>query len=356
MGAPPSVYTGSGLGFSAQTPEDLRNMFQHAPWLFWIYNVTATFLTVVVSEPRAGVYSFVRIAIEREYPDLAMAARGVVPADDSHHRDGLDRLAAVVCERSSAAGGRCGARCAVAAGSVSYIRGIGSRCPLASATGCSSTLPSPRCSNGCHRSGRRQSLAMCAVAPLPPSGSSVPLKRMSFCATRRGTIIIDWTERFDDLGGYAQPPSAVLTTMRVGGAWLHAGRSSTGPGVDLLPVRAPVPAERRRFATVSRWCGRQRGAAAVGAVRHPLEARYQRRDPDADWKPSLGWPRRNGSIAIPVGAPGRIAFVDRLANASDRSSRAGSRRYGKNRCCATGDSGVDLLTSVSVHSRTCAGC
>ncbi len=59
MGALTSVYTGSGLGFTAQTPEELRNIFQHAPWLFWIYNVSATFLTVVVSEPRAGVYAFV---------------------------------------------------------------------------------------------------------------------------------------------------------------------------------------------------------------------------------------------------------------------------------------------------------
>ena len=54
-----SVYTGSGLGFSELTPEQLRNVFEHAPWLFWLYNLTASLLTVLVSEPRAGVYRFV---------------------------------------------------------------------------------------------------------------------------------------------------------------------------------------------------------------------------------------------------------------------------------------------------------
>ena len=53
------IYTSSGLGFSDVNPETLRNIFEHAPWLFWSYNIVATFLTVLVSEPRAGVYRFV---------------------------------------------------------------------------------------------------------------------------------------------------------------------------------------------------------------------------------------------------------------------------------------------------------
>ena len=53
------VYTSSGLGFSDLSPEALRNIFEHAPWLLWIYNVLANLLTVLVSEPRAGVYRFV---------------------------------------------------------------------------------------------------------------------------------------------------------------------------------------------------------------------------------------------------------------------------------------------------------
>ena len=60
------IYTSSGLGFSDVNPETLRNIFEHAPWLFWSYNVIATFLTVVVSEPRAGVYRFVESLLRGE--------------------------------------------------------------------------------------------------------------------------------------------------------------------------------------------------------------------------------------------------------------------------------------------------
>ena len=60
------IYTSSGLGFSDVNPETLRNIFEHAPWLFWSYNVIATFLTVLVSEPRAGVYRFVESLLRGE--------------------------------------------------------------------------------------------------------------------------------------------------------------------------------------------------------------------------------------------------------------------------------------------------
>jgi hypothetical protein len=63
MGTPVSLQdglTGSGLGFTDATPEMLRNIFEHAPWLFWLYNVSASVLTVVASEPRAGTYRFIQ--------------------------------------------------------------------------------------------------------------------------------------------------------------------------------------------------------------------------------------------------------------------------------------------------------
>jgi len=67
FGGPASVassYVGSGLGFSEATPESLRNTFEHAPWLFWTYNVIASVLTVIASEPRAGVYQFIASLLE----------------------------------------------------------------------------------------------------------------------------------------------------------------------------------------------------------------------------------------------------------------------------------------------------
>lgn len=62
------IYTGSGLGFSQMTPDGLRETFQYAPWLYWIYNVIASFLTVVASEPRAGVYRFILALLGGDVP------------------------------------------------------------------------------------------------------------------------------------------------------------------------------------------------------------------------------------------------------------------------------------------------
>ncbi len=50
---------GNGFGFSMLNAEGVRSEFGDPPWLLWIYDVVATGLTVVLSEPRDGVYSFV---------------------------------------------------------------------------------------------------------------------------------------------------------------------------------------------------------------------------------------------------------------------------------------------------------
>lgn len=49
----------TGLGFAIVDPKYIENVFEHAPLLFWIYNVIANVLTVLASEPRQGVYEFV---------------------------------------------------------------------------------------------------------------------------------------------------------------------------------------------------------------------------------------------------------------------------------------------------------
>ena len=53
-----SLYTGTGLWFAGLDPETLSEIFKHAPWLFWLYNVLSGFLTVAASEPRAGIFEF----------------------------------------------------------------------------------------------------------------------------------------------------------------------------------------------------------------------------------------------------------------------------------------------------------
>jgi len=49
----------SNYGFSRLSPAQYDELFGQAPYLFTIYNVTASALTVLFSEPRAGQYQFV---------------------------------------------------------------------------------------------------------------------------------------------------------------------------------------------------------------------------------------------------------------------------------------------------------
>lgn len=49
----------TGFGFSGLSAEEAGTLFAHAPWLLWLYNVGATLLTVLASEPRAGQFQFV---------------------------------------------------------------------------------------------------------------------------------------------------------------------------------------------------------------------------------------------------------------------------------------------------------
>jgi len=67
----PSVGLGSpdtGLGFSNITTAESSALFAHAPWLFWLYNVGATFATVVASEPRAGTFRLVEALLAGRVP------------------------------------------------------------------------------------------------------------------------------------------------------------------------------------------------------------------------------------------------------------------------------------------------
>lgn len=49
----------TGFGFSNLSQADSAALFGTMPWLFWIYNVGSTVMTVLASEPRAGTFRFV---------------------------------------------------------------------------------------------------------------------------------------------------------------------------------------------------------------------------------------------------------------------------------------------------------
>jgi hypothetical protein len=59
-----SIYTETGLGFGTANVQELQSTFQNAVWMLWLYNSIATLFTVLFSEPRQGVYSFIHVLLE----------------------------------------------------------------------------------------------------------------------------------------------------------------------------------------------------------------------------------------------------------------------------------------------------
>ena len=63
-----STYTETGLGFEDVSAERLGQIFAHAPWMLWLYNVVSSVLTVAASEPRAGRFFFVNAILHGHVP------------------------------------------------------------------------------------------------------------------------------------------------------------------------------------------------------------------------------------------------------------------------------------------------
>jgi hypothetical protein len=60
VGLPALTERSSGFGFSVRSTGELVQMFGAAPWKFYAYNVVCSVLTVLFSEPRAGVWTFTK--------------------------------------------------------------------------------------------------------------------------------------------------------------------------------------------------------------------------------------------------------------------------------------------------------
>ena len=58
----------SGYGFSVRNTGELAELFGTAPWKFYIYNVVCAALTVLFSEPRAGVFQFTQFVARGDVP------------------------------------------------------------------------------------------------------------------------------------------------------------------------------------------------------------------------------------------------------------------------------------------------
>ena len=209
-----SVYTGSGLGFSQLNPEALRNIFEHAPWLFWLYNVIASLLTVVASEPRAGVYQFVASLVRGETPfwqwlhvgsslltTVAVVAGSILyrPSTD---RDRLLMVAGVVLVIFGSGLGALYTRDRIGlSAGVGYVLLL-----YVALAAILDRLPA---------SGWRRPLAVCgilgvvAVAWIVRSAETY----IQFRDTA-WDFHLEWTDRYADLGGTAQPQTELLRSLR----------------------------------------------------------------------------------------------------------------------------------------------
>src|SRR4051812_7574392 len=58
----------SGYGFSTRDTGELDALFGDAPWKFYAYNIASAALTVLFSEPRAGIFQLTHFVIQGDVP------------------------------------------------------------------------------------------------------------------------------------------------------------------------------------------------------------------------------------------------------------------------------------------------
>jgi hypothetical protein len=213
LSSPPSVYTGSGVGFSLYTAEELSDIFEHAPWLFWLYNTSATFFSVVFSEPRAGLYRFVE----------SLLRGGAAPWQWLHIVTSLatTTMIAVVLAAHRAWSDR--DRWLLTAGLVLIVFGSGlgalytrDRIGLFAGVGYAILLYLALAAllDRVPASGWRRAVAVCGVSALAAAWVVRGVETYFQLRDTAWDYHLEWTERFADLGGAAQPPSDFLTALR----------------------------------------------------------------------------------------------------------------------------------------------
>jgi hypothetical protein len=64
----PLVHGDTGIGFERLSPAEILATFENAHWLFFAYNIVATLLTVIASEPRSGRFHFIETQLHGNTP------------------------------------------------------------------------------------------------------------------------------------------------------------------------------------------------------------------------------------------------------------------------------------------------
>lgn len=271
-----SIYTGSGLGLSFADPETLRDVFQRAPWLFWVYNVVATFLTVAASEPRAGVYEFVKSLLGGETPlwrwwhvgssvlttvVMAAALRSYRPASS---RDRLLLGSGLVLVVFGSALGFLYTRDRIA-----ISAGVGYAIVLYVAI---AALLDRLPASGWRRPVLAAVTGVIACAWVVRSAEAyVQLRDLAW------DYHLEWTTRYEDLGGPAQPQIEILTSMR------SAALRDTPDNPRLDPAWTFMLFERRYSPQGEEPAGNADAAAdnAVPTLSPPFNVRWKLEADDA---------------------------------------------------------------------------
>jgi hypothetical protein len=205
-----ATYTETGLGFADVSAAQLGETFTHAPWMLWLYNYIASLLTVLVSEPRAGRYLFIESLLHGNTPAwmyvhvlTSVVTTGAIAYMLASGRVVHDR------DRQIAAAGLT----ILILGSVLGFLYTRDRIALSAGVGYAM-------------------LVYVAVAAMWEEGRKWP-SITALCigviavgwATRAGEAYfqlrdaawenyLEWTLRYEELGGHTRPQTDVLTTLR----------------------------------------------------------------------------------------------------------------------------------------------
>ena len=211
---PTGVYTSSGLGFSELNPETLGDIFEHAPWLFWSYNVVATFLTVAVSEPRAGVYRFVGSLLQGETElwqwihvgsSLVTTAAIAFAFAVSRPTSTRDRLLLA-----------CGATLVIFGSALGFLY-TRDRIALSAGVGYGLLVyvaMTRWLESGMPRPGWKQRLAYCVIAALGAGWIVRSAETYFQLRDAAWDSRLEWTDRYAELGGTTRPQTETLLSLR----------------------------------------------------------------------------------------------------------------------------------------------
>jgi hypothetical protein len=208
-----STYTETGLGFEDVSAARLGEIFAHAPWMLWLYNVASSVLTVAASEPRAGRFFFVNAILSGQVPvwmyihvvssvlSTAIIWYALRTSRISEERDRFIAAAAMTIVVVGSALGFLYTRdrIAVSAG-VGYAMLV-----YVAVAAVLERVPARRAglvlSNAC--------VAIIAVGWLVRTGEAYVQMRDAAWENYQ-----EWTTRYEELGGFTRPQTDILTMLR----------------------------------------------------------------------------------------------------------------------------------------------